>query len=271
MNRTFLLRGLAFAWVALLFTSCRINHDLVYVKDAPRDEPMEISGEFSKGIQPNDLLSIYVESSSPTATIQFNQETNKIAVSESGVAINPGATVVSGYLVSQDGTIIFPVLGRIEVGGMTQAELSEYLSRRLAEEGHITDAVVTVKLLNFTVSILGDVTEPGIIQVTGERITIFDALSKVRDITIYGQRKNVTIIREENGKRIIGTLDLTSKSVFDSPFYYLHQNDIVYVEPNKKRKRSAEYDTSFLSYFVSGFSILSSLTSILSILVLSRR
>ncbi len=244
----------------MLFASCGTPQDLAYFKDAPRNEETEQNGQFSKGIQTNDLLYIYVESRAPEATVRFNQETNKIAVAGS-VVMNPGSSAVSGYLVNNEGDITFPVLGRLHVVGKTHAQLAAEIEQRLVSEGHILDATVTVKLLNFKVSVLGEVTKPGQIQATGERLTIFEALSMVGDLTIYGQRKNVTVVREENGTRTVGELDLTSKDVFESPYYYLHQNDVVYVEPNVKRKRSAERDPMTLSYISSVVSIVSVLTS----------
>jgi polysaccharide export outer membrane protein len=254
----------------MLFASCGEPMEIAYFKDAPRDVEMEQSGKFSKGIQTNDLLYIYVESRAPEATVRFNQETNKIAV-DAGVVMNPGSSAVTGYLVSNEGDIIFPVLGKIHVVGKTHAQLAAELEQRLVGEGHILDAVVTVKLMNFKVSVLGDVVRPGVIQATGERLTIFEALSMVSDLTIYGQRTNVTVIREENGVRVIGELDLTSKDVFDSPFYYLHQNDVVYVEPNMKKKKSAERDPMTLSYISSVVSIVSMLTSAFYYYVMASR
>jgi len=251
---------IAAAMGMLMLASCSEPLEIAYIKDAPRDVEMEQSGQFSKGIQTNDLLYIYVESRAPEATVRFNQETNKIAV-DGGVVMNPGSTAVTGYLVSNEGDIIFPVLGKIHVVGKTHAQLAAELEQRLVGEGHILDAVVTVKLMNFKVSVLGDVVRPGVIQATGERLTIFEALSMVGDLTIYGQRTNVTVIREENGTRTVGEVDLTSKDVFNSPFYYLHQNDVVYVEPNMKKKRSAERDPMTLSYISSVVSIVSLLTS----------
>lgn len=258
--------------VGLMLTSCRSTEEIAYIHDAPRDSALAISGQFSKGIQANDLLSIYVESETPESTIQFNQETNKIATSSSGAIMNPGTNSgVTGYLVNHDGDIIFPVLGKIHVLGLTHNDLAALIETRLVQEGHIKDPKVTVKLMNFKVSVLGDVTRPGQLVIDGERLTIFEALSMVGDLTIYGQRQNVTIIREENGVRTIGELDLSSKDVFNSPYYYLHQNDVVYVEPNMRRKKTAERDPMVMSYISAGISVLSVLSSMFYYYILSRQ
>ena len=254
----------------MLFASCGPSQELAYFKDAPRNEETEQDGQFSKGIQTNDLLYIYVESRAPEATVRFNQETNKIAI-DGGVVMNPGGSAVTGYLVNNEGDIIFPVLGRLHVLGKTHAQLAAEIEQKLVSEGHILDATVTVKLMNFKVSVLGEVRQPGQIQASGERLTIFEALSMVGDMTIYGQRHNVTVVREENGNRIVGEIDLTSKDVFDSPYYYLHQNDVVYVEPNMKQKRNAERDPMTLSYISSVVSIVSVLTSAFYYYLLAKR
>ena len=254
---------------AMLAVSCGTSEELAYVHDAPRNTETPISSRFTKGIQANDMLSIYVESETPAATIPFNQETNKIAMAD-GVVMNPGSSAVNGYLVSNEGDIIFPVLGKVHVLGMTHDELASELQRRLVEEGHILDAQVTVKLMNFKVCVLGDVARPGMIVANGERMTIFEALSMVGDLTIFGQRQNVTVIREENGVRTVGELDLSSKEVFESPYYYLHQNDVVYVEPNMKKKKSAERDPMTMTYISTGLSVLSVLSSMFYYWVLSQ-
>jgi polysaccharide export outer membrane protein len=253
----------------MLVVSCRQQRDIAYVKDAARDSAMTLEGEFSKGIQANDILYIYVESQTPQATVSFNQETNKV-VAKDNTVLNPGSGTVQGYLVNQDGDIVFPVLGKIRVLGMTHAELARSLEEQLKSQGHVLDPVVTVKLMNFRVCVLGEVARPGQLVVQGERLTIFEALSMVGDLTISGQRENVTVIREENGKRVIGTLNLASKDVFSSPYYYLHQNDVVYVEPNMKKKRSADRDPIVMTYISSGLSVLSVLSSMFYYWTLSK-
>lgn len=250
----FLLMGVV---LTALLTGCS-TRDIAYIHDAPRDSSEVLTGQFTKGIQPNDQLHIYVESATPESAVQFNQETNRTA--DFGTARTSGTSSNMGYLVNQDGDIVFPILGRLHVAGMTHRELAAMLEQRLISEGYITDPVVTVRLLNFKVSILGDVAHPTQLHIDGERVTIFEALSMAGDLTIYGQRKNVTVVREENGIRTIGTLDLSSKEVFNSPYYYLHQNDMVYVEPNKKKKRDANRDMAILS-------VVSSVTSIVSLMV----
>lgn len=257
-----------------MFSACRAPEDLVYIADTYRNSPSPVVGKMSNGIQVNDLLGIYVESSTPDAALPFNQETNRIAHTISGAAVNPssGANLAPGYRVSQTGDINFPVLGTIRVAGMTHAQVAALLEKRLVDEGHIKDPKVTVKLLNFKVSVLGEVSRPSQLVVDGDRITIFEALSQCGDITIHGQRTNVTVIREENGLRTVGNLDLTSDAIFDSPFYYLHQNDVVYVEPNKSKKRSSNSDAALTMSWISfGASLLQTAAMMFYYYILSTR
>lgn len=255
-----LLRSLAAAvLLSLTFASCRTTQEFVYFKDAPADSVAHISGFSGLTIQPNDRLRIYVESETPEATKQYNQETNKVAV-VGGTVLNPqnGNIQHPGYLVDDKGEIIFPVLGHLKVQGLTCDSLESYIEHLLVNGGHINDATVQVNLMNFKINVLGEVARPGSISVDGEKITIFEALSKAGDITVYGIREEVSVMREINGQRIVGHVDLTSKDIFDSPFYYLQQNDVVFVAPNKKRRNTSEVDFTSLQLISSSLSILSS-------------
>ena len=227
------------AVLGMVMVGCVSKRDIVYLTDAVRDSAMAMEEMKMRGIEVGDILGIYVESETPESALQFNQETNKVAVSD-GIVLNPATSTVSGYLVNADGDIIFPVLGKMHVVGMTYTELSALIESRLIKEGHIKDPVVTVKLMNFRVCVLGEVHTPKVLHSESNRMTIFEALGEAGDVTLYGKRSKVTVVREERGQRIIGTLDLSNDSVFMSPYYMLHQNDIVYVEPIRKRQRDEE-------------------------------
>lgn len=150
------------------------------------------------------------------------------------------STRVMGYMVGAQGQIDFPQLGIIEVGGLTREQLVERIKTQLIARGLVKDPVVSVEFLNFQVSVLGEVLRPGTFEVAGERATIFDALSRAGDMTIYGQRDRVKIIREVSGERTVAVVDLRGNQILDSPYYYLRQNDIIYVEPNKARSSQRE-------------------------------
>ena len=159
--------------------------------------------------------------------------------------------------------IVFPVLGKIQVGGKTPNQVSKELEEKLISGGYVADPVVTVKLLNYKIYVMGEVARPGIVNVDNEKMTILEAISAAGDLTIYGLRYNVTVIREKDGKREVGNVDLTSKDIFNSPYYYLQQNDVVYVEPSNSRKRQGVRDLTVISVATSVASFFANMVSII--------
>lgn len=248
--------------VAMFFSSCYHTKELAYVSDAERDSAQVILNNYTATIHPGDLLYIYVSSQTPESVIPFNEETNKristLAGSENVAAsiANRGLqTKATGYNVSDDGYIIFPVLGKIIAAGLTRDSLAHVIEHRLLSEGQVTDPVVEVKMMNFRVVVIGEVKTPRELHLTSERITIFEALAMCGDVTMDGKRTNVGVLREVDGVVTLGEIDLTSKELFNSPYYYLQQNDIVYVEPTKKKKRIATRDPNIPSYITLSASI----------------
>lgn len=247
-----------FSFLVLLY-SCGSQKEVAYISDADRDTAQSIITSYASTVHPGDRLYIYVASQTPESAFPFNEETNK-NISSLGNPANP----VDGYLVDQSGTILFPVLGRLTVAGLTYDSLAIELGKLLRDGGYISDAIVTVSLMNFRVAVIGEVAKPQELHVNGERLTIFEALAMCGDLTIHGLRDNITVIRHSsnpanNADVEVGQIDLTSKSLFDSPYYYLRQGDIVYVEPDKYRKRLASVNTkvpSYISLTVSAASLL---------------
>jgi len=251
---------------------------LAYITDAQRDSAQAILTTYSNAIHTGDRLYIYISSHTPESTIPFNQETNKIVTTTSVATdlelnrnlkantntpdINNQSTLTyeeavfndregakaAGYLVSDSGYIDFPILGRFQAAGLTRDSLARSIKAKLVAGLYVEDPVVTVRLQNFRVAVLGEVARPNQLQVQGERLTLLEALALAGDLTIYGQRKNVLVLREDNGRYTMGRVDLTGKSLFASPYYYLQQNDIVYVEPNKKKKRQSTYNPNTIRY-----------------------
>ena len=219
-----------------------------YLQDINGDTVMPMAVNRGIIIQPQDQLSIIVTSRNNLLAAQFNKS---IATYYTGseMATTGGSQRITGYVVDNEGDIMFPQIGRIHVAGMNRWELQDMITQRLVEEGLLTDANVTVEFLNFKISVLGEVPSPGTYNVTGDKITIFQALALARDLSIYGKRDNVMVVREQNGERRIYTLDLRNSSLFDSPAYYLQQNDVVYVTPSDVR---AGQSTINENYFKSG-------------------
>lgn len=278
----FVKRVLVFcAFVSLLLSSCRSNQELAYISDAERDSAQAILTDYVSTIHPGDQLYIYVYSQTPESVIPFNQETHTHAAEvnrlysvdtthlavrqvqerskQSYRNVDKG---VSGYLVNEAGTIIFPVLGKMLVAGIAYDSLAHLIEQRLISDGYLNDPVVTVSPMNFRVSVVGEVNRPQELHITGERLTILEALAMCGDLTIYGQRENVTVVRSKKGVATPITIDLTKKAFFDSEVYYLQPNDIVYIEPNKLKKRRATVDENWPRYAAFGVGLAAAIYNI---------
>lgn len=215
-------------------------------------------------IQPDDELFISVTSTLPSATTVYNRP-----------EVNPGTRSTFGssstlrqqtYIVSTQGMIDFPVLGEIHVAGMTTEQLAADITKRISAD--VEDPSVTVELVNFQVSVAGEVKNPGQINIDRNRMTILDALTAAGDLTEYGERSNVLVIREENGERRFAHLDLNSSDVLNSPYYYVKQNDYIYVEPNKIRQDNSRYNQNN-SYKLSLTSTIVSASSVIASLIIA--
>ena len=218
-------------------SSCNPNtwKNINYLQDVQGDTVMEMSVNKGIIIQPQDQLSIIVTSRNPTLAAQFNKSVSNFVTGSEMAMAGGGSQRITGYVVDNEGAINFPQVGKLHVAGLNRWELQDMITDRLVSEGLLTDANVTVEFLNFKISVLGEVPSPGTYTVTGDKITIFQALALARDLSIYGQRDNVMVVREQNGKRQIFLVDLRDSAIFDSPAYYLQQNDVVYVTPSKVR------------------------------------
>ena len=246
-----ILKSLTLAAVLLGLVSCNPEtfKKINYLQDIHGDTTMGMKVNRGIIIQPQDQLSIIVTSRDPKMAIPFNLSVSNFYTGSELASSGGSSQRITGYVVNNEGNINFPSLGALHAAGLNRWELQDLIKDRLADEGLLKDAVVTVEFLNFKVSVLGEVASPGTYSVTGDKITILQALALARDLTIYGQRENVQVIREQNGQRQIYTLDLTSSSIFDSPAYYLQQNDVVYVTPSKVRAGQGEINEN---YFKSG-------------------
>lgn len=239
------------AAVTLLTVSCAARREYAYLKDAPRNEEMPITNNYTTTIFPGDRLKIHVDSRMPQSTYPFNEETKRaVRIPNSRKTVN--ASKNEGFLVEQDGTIQYPVIGKIPAEGMTLDELARSIEGLLVEGRYVKDPAVTVSMPNFHVTVVGEVKTPKMIQVKGNRITIFEAIAQCGDVTMDGLRDNIKVIRFEGDVTTVGELDLTSKDALNSPFYYLKQNDVVYVEPTPKKKRKAYRDEDWPHYISMG-------------------
>ena len=246
--------------VVVLCTSCASSKKVVYLQDVVPLKQQDIEQKYEVYIHNDDLLAIMVNSKNPELALPFNMPMISYQI---GSQSSPQQRVL-GYLVDTNGEIDFPILGKMHVAGLTRLQLTELIKQRLTEEDLIKDPVVTVQFLNYKVSVMGEVNRPGSFNISGDRITLLEALSMAGDLTIYGRRDRVAVIRENDGQRTILYHDLRSSDVFNSPCYYLQQNDIVYVEPNNSKAGQSEINQNkSVGVWLSAGSILVSIVSLI--------
>lgn len=247
----------------LFLTTCSSQKRIVYLQDIKTDVKGEITNNYEINIQRNDLLAIMINSQNPELALPFNMPLVSYQLGTAGVSV--AQQRVLGYLVDIEGYIDFPLLGKIHVEGLTRKQFIEQLKTRLIVEDLIKDPVITVEFMNARISVIGEVNRPGSYALSGERLTLLEAISMAGDLTIYGKRDRVAVIRENGGERTITYHDLRSVDLFASPYYYLQQNDVVYVEPNKaKSGQSGINQNNSVGVWVS---ILSLLTSIAVLII----
>lgn len=255
----YVFRSLASFAVVFSLVSCGSLKKVTYLQDAGDGYQQAGSITYDIRIHPDDLLSIMVNSKDPELTQMFNLPLTGVVNN----SIQSGQFRVLGYEVDKQGYIDFPQLGKIKAQGKSRNELGAYIKSELISKGYVNDPVVTVQFVNFKVSVMGEVARPGAFEVVTDRITIFDALSSAGDLTIYGRRDNVKIIREIDGVNTVHVVDLRDASIMDSPYYYLQQNDVIYVEPNKVKAGQREINQNrSVGTYASIFSVILSAVAV---------
>lgn len=241
---------LALISLTAMLGSCINTKKAVYFNNINDTSLVAPMSNLEPVIQPNDILSISVSSLNPEASDVFNAP--NIAPSTTSTSTTTQST---GYLVSQEGLIQFPIIGNIKAGGLTKKELKDELTKILLQKKLLIDPIVDVRYLNFRVTVLGEVARPTVVTVPSEKISLLEALGLAGDLTIYARRDNVMVIREQKGQRIIKRLDLNSSDIFTSPYYFLKSNDVVYVEPNKSKVASTSRSSQWLPVVFSVISL----------------
>jgi polysaccharide export outer membrane protein len=250
--------------VTLMASSCVQHRQLINFNEAnlPEDTPEQIVNAMNLTIQPEDALRIEVNSFDELAAAPFNlgaqgqQGGMNMQQMGGGGGGFFGLEIFQGYLVDQDGYIDFPVLGPLKVKGLTLEETKALIYGKLEE--YLVDPVVNVRYLNLKITMLGEVNTPGLIRLSNKRVTLLEALGMAGDLTDYANRNNVLIIREEKGRRTYARLDLQSAQIFTSPYFYLQQNDVIYVEPIQARIATvADPAQRIIQYATAGLSLIS--------------
>ena len=247
----------------LLLTSCGSAKNVAYLQNSGSVNLEDSRFLYDARIMPKDQITISVNTTTPEASLPFNLLLQNAYQQGRTLSTGVGGTLMP-YLVDNNGYINFPIVGSIKVGGLTKSEAEKLVTEKirpyLAES---ENPVVTVTMASYSVSVLGEVTRPGTFQVSREKITILEALAQAGDLTIYGVRDRVKLIREDaTGKKYIVTLNLNDANIVNSPYYYLQQNDVLYVEPNNVKAQNSKVGQVTTLTF-SATSILISLTSLL--------
>ena len=240
-----MIKNLLFIALITAFSSCVSKKDIVYFQNDKIDQA-KVSNSYKTVIKPDDLLQITITALDLEAVRPFNLAAVTYASSSNSPV---GVAPQQAYLVDTKGEIDFPILGKIKIGGLTREETIELLKSKLSPD-YIKEPNVNIKIVNYKISVMGDVRSPGSYNIPNERITILDALALAGDVNISGQRNNILIIREEGAEKKQYRVDLRSNELLTSPVYYLQQNDVVYVEPNYARIQSAS-ENSNTSLFIS--------------------
>lgn len=216
----------------LIFSSCASKKDVVYFQNTGTFETLVDKNSFTPKFKVDDLVSIHISTLNSEASVPFNLFRG---ASEGGIRAEQ-----VDYLIDKEGEIDFPVIGKLKISGLSSEEVRVLLRKELSD--YLKNPIINIRLKNFTITILGEVTRPGTYPVSGERITILEALGFAGDLTVKGVRDNVMVIRDFDGTKVYTRIDLTKKEVMSSPVFYLTQNDVVYVEPNKSAITASSLD-----------------------------
>jgi polysaccharide export outer membrane protein len=241
----------------IYFSSCSAPKNITYFKDVPdtvKRKVVDIATYATPVIRPDDILEVTIQTIDPGATVLLNKENTTnwpLAGSSAGTGNN-----ISGYLVDKDGYVLIPLVGKILVKDKTTSEVRDIVSKKAAE--YFKDPVVNVRFANFKITVLGEVARPSTYVMPNEKVTLLDAIGAAGDLTIYGKRENILLIRDKNGKKEMIRFNLNKSDLFTSPYYYLQQGDVVYVEPNKTKVASTD---------MAKFRTASILISVVSVLV----
>jgi polysaccharide export outer membrane protein len=254
---------IVFAVLCMTLGSCGSSKQIAYFQNADSLNYAASKGLFDAKIMPKDLLTITVSTTDPKAATPFNLSVTN-TLNATGY-LSTGAGSLQTYLVDNDGFINFPVVGQLKVGGMTKRQCENYIRDKILPYMSKTEnPIVTVKMASFKVTVAGEVKAPGVFNVDQEKISVIEALARAGDLTIYGKRGNVLLIREDaTGEKSVHRLNLNDANLINSPYYYLQQNDYLYVEPNSVQAKNSAIGSSTTIWI----SVVSILTSVASLVV----
>lgn len=230
--------------IVVVLSGCASSKQVAYFQNADYENLAASRGLYEAKIMPKDILTITVNTTDPQAATPFNLTISNTL--DMNGKLNTSGSTLQTFLVDNDGIIKYPVIGDVKVQGLTTRQCEDLIKSKIVPYMSVTEnPVVTVRLASYRVSVIGEVTRPGTFTATTEKMSVLEALAQAGDLTIYGKRENVMLIRESpNGEKTVHRLDLTDASIIKSPYFYLQQNDVIYVEPNKVKTQNSAIGTS---------------------------
>lgn len=250
----FFIKLIIFIFFIVISFSCAHKEKIIYFQGDITNA--KTNKNYSPILKSDDMLSISVLGFDEQASKPFNLPISNLAQSNNGYTQGIPSPIC--YLIDYDGNIEFPVLGKVKIGGLTRVEAIEVLKQKL--KPYLNNPTVIIRILNFKITVLGDVQNPGTFTIPNERITLPEAIGLAGDLQITGKRKNVLIIRDNNGEKTETRVDLTTKELFSSPIFYLQQNDVIYVEPNRAKVNSSLVNPTNVSMIISLVSVFITMT-----------
>jgi len=258
MKKNIYLSVFLFLTIVVTLSSCISQKQVVYFqKEVNQSDTINVSKAYVPTIQPGDILSIPVSSLNLAASSFFNPYSNAAPTAPDAGALNvtPSLSASNGYLVDASGLIEFPLLGTIKLAGLTTSEARDTIKNRL-KATYLKEPTVSVRFLNYKISIMGEVTRPSVYVIPNEKVTLPEALSMAGDLTIYAKRENILVVRDNNGKKEFGHVNLNTREVFNSPYYYLHSGDLIYVEQGKAKAAQSDQAYRILPIVLSALTVI---------------
>lgn len=247
---------------ALLLASCATNKRAAYIQQVQTDIPTAIEQDYQIRIKPLDRLTVTINSKDPELAAPFNAASSYNSLNGLSSYSSSSNGNLQILTVDKEGKIQLPIIGEIDCDGLTRNELAKKIENTIRENGMVHDPIVIIQFADVKFSVLGEVARPGQFSITKDRISLFDALAMAGDLTIYGQRENMALIREENGMRTVHYFDLKNPDILTSPYFYLQQDDVVYVTPNKYKAQAGEINQN-RSFYISLVSVAVSVATLL--------
>lgn len=255
--------------IAILLGACNAQDRVLYLQDVKSGTEIDLPDNYLIHLKPLDQITVVVNSKNPELAVPFNTSSSYNSLS-GAPATGGSATEASLQVLTVDesGYIDMPIIGRVKCAGLTRQEVANSIEKKIKDGGYIVDPKVNVRFANLTISVLGEVNRPGRYDIQKDQLTIFEALALAEDMTIYGGREDVAVIREKDGKSVITKLDLRSKDIFNSPCFHLEQNDVVIVSPNKYRAATSEINQNrsfWISLASTGISLATLVMTIITV------